>query len=61
MTKDDFAEHLRKSGYKAANEKGCVMVESPDKGTWKKVRKIAKEVGYTESYGWRKENEPNEI
>ena len=61
MTKDDFAERLRKSGYKAANEEGCVMVESPDKGTWKRITRMAKELGYDMSYGWRMEHAENGV
>lgn len=52
MTKEEFAEHLRKAGYDAFIERNCVMAIG-DHSIWKKMREIAKEVGYDSSYGWR--------
>ena len=54
MTKDGFAEYLRKCGYSAENDHGCVVVYVPEitKKVQKDVRQIAKECGYDRSYGW---------
>lgn len=54
MAKDEFAEELRKRGYKAENVKGCVMVTS-EKDVIRVIEQIAKEVGYVGSLGWRQE------
>ena len=55
MTKDEFAEELRKRGYDASKEHDGVVVISPDYRDLRKVQAIAQEVGYGLSFGWRKE------
>lgn len=57
MSKGEFAEELRRRGYDAATEKGMVMVTGGDKGMFLVLEQVAKECGYTGSYGWRKGNE----
>lgn len=53
MTKYEFVEELRRRGYEAENENGCVMVIGPDRETIRSMEQIAAEVGYQGSYGWR--------
>ena len=57
MTKDDFAAELRRRGYAAENEDGCVMVTGPDRKTLRSMERIAAEVSYQGSYGWRAPHE----
>lgn len=53
MTKEEFAEELRKRGYQVIHEEGCVIVLRKGKGCFRELEKIAKAVGYDGSYGWR--------
>ena len=58
MTKQEFAEELRKRGDKAVYEEGRVMVIGGEKGTLREMERIAEEVGFNGgSYGWRNRNE----
>ena len=57
MTKDEFAEELRRRGYAAENEDGCVMVTGADRKALRKVERSAAEVSYQGSYGWREKRE----
>lgn len=59
MTKDEFANELRKRGFTAKNEKGCVMVTTPDMKDLQTVQAIAQQVGYGLSFGWRKQEAQN--
>lgn len=53
MTKNEFAEELRRRGYEVINDDGCVIVIREGKGCFREIEKIAKAVGYDGSYGWR--------
>ena len=53
MTKNEFAEELRRRGYEVINDDGCVIVIREGKGCFREIEKIAKAVGYEGSYGWR--------
>ena len=55
MEKTEFAEYLRKQGYKAVIEEGSVIVIDQDKNTFSKMIKLASAAGYDASMGWRKE------
>ena len=55
MTKDEFANELRKRGYDVVIDDGCVIVITPDHHDLRMVQAIAQEVGYGLSFGWRKE------
>ena len=54
MTKTEFVEELKKRGFKAENDKGCVMVTTLDMKDLQTIQKIAMQVGYGLSFGWRK-------
>lgn len=51
--KDDFTTFLKRHGYNAFMENGCVMVIGEQRSIWKVVQKLAKEVGFDRSFGWR--------
>lgn len=55
MTKAEFVEELKKRGYNAENDGGCVMVTTPNMKDLGDIQKIALEKGYGLSFGWRKE------
>lgn len=59
MTKGDFVKTLQERGYNAVNENGCVIVTTSDKGDFRKIKKIAKEADYEQSFGWRLANDSN--
>ena len=53
MSKDEFAEELRKKGYTVnLEEPGCVKVEGP-KDIMSEIRNIAKANGFEGSFGWK--------
>lgn len=58
MTKDEVAAYLCGIGYKAANEKGVVVIRVaepmplPEKN---KLRKILQSINYKSSWSWRME------
>ena len=54
MTKTEFVEELKKRGYAAENDSGCVMVTTPDMKDLQTIQKIALQCGYGLSFGWRK-------
>lgn len=54
MSKDEFILELKQRGFKAENDKGCVMVTTPDMKDLQTIQKIALQVGYGLSFGWRK-------
>lgn len=52
MTKEEFAALLIKNGYKVTMENGCVIATGA-RSVWKSVQKIAADVGFDGSFGWR--------
>jgi hypothetical protein len=58
MTKKEFAEELRKRGLEAVvDSDGCtkVILRGDDEMPLSAIGTIAKKVGFTGSYGWRRE------
>ena len=54
MTTIEFVEELKRRGYRAENDKGCVMVTTPDMRDLQAIQQIALQCGYGLSFGWRK-------
>lgn len=53
MTKDEFLQELRKRGYTADIENGCVVVVSEDT-IFDKIYDVALKCDYCGSFTWRK-------
>lgn len=54
MTREEFVNELKNYGFRAVNEKGCVMVITPNIKDLQVIQKIALQCGYGLSFGWRK-------
>ena len=59
MSKEDFAKALKDRGYKVLFERGCVYILVPKitKKVSADLRRIAKEIGYDMSFGWKEDRE----
>lgn len=53
MTKEEFAEELRKRGYNAKYAEKTVIVIREGKSCFRELKKIAKALGYDMSFSWR--------
>ena len=57
MSKDNAVSLLRNQGYKADSIGGVVYIESDNERDFKRGVTMLKKAGYTDSFGWKKEQE----
>ena len=55
MSKDNAVSLLREQGFKADSIGGVVYIESDNERDFKRGGTILKKSGYTDSFGWKKE------